>query len=296
MSARPTTYSKRAAYAVATIIAALLALPGVAAAAVTIQRVDGNPNCASVGAGLRELKLEPVNSRTLSDGKLIVSTDVKGRFFDWTADRGVDVVIVKGGPNASIYRYSPEATGGQGLSAPMNGNQPYGLSHISFCWDEDPPPPPPCTPGGPQTMPDGTPCTPPPPCTPGGSQTKPDGTPCTPPPPCTPGGSQTKPDGKPCNPPGPCTPGGPQTMPDGKSCTPPPPCTPGGPQTMPDGRPCTPPPPPNNPPVQTTPPTLPTSPIQTTEPSETESPTSSSIPPIITREPTGGSTFTQTPG
>jgi hypothetical protein len=48
----------------------------------------------------------------------------------------VDAVIVKGGPNANVYRYSEE-TSDTNLRAPINesNGQPYGLSHISFCYD-----------------------------------------------------------------------------------------------------------------------------------------------------------------
>ncbi|HKX68369.1 MAG TPA: hypothetical protein VJN29_14215, partial [Intrasporangium sp.] len=81
--------------------------------------------------------------------------------FDWTSNIGVDVVIVKGGPKANVYTYPFESLGDTGLTAPINpaNGQPYGLSHISFCYDVETPttttPPPPTT----------TTTTPPPPTT-----------------------------------------------------------------------------------------------------------------------------------
>src|SRR5688572_3770378 len=103
--------------------------------------VPGNPSCP---AGLTELKIEPVADGTYTDGTLTVTIDVRdtaaGPVFDFTANIGVDTVIVKGGPNANIYNYSPEATSDTGLHAPVNDSNGkyFGLSHISFCYDVDP--------------------------------------------------------------------------------------------------------------------------------------------------------------
>src|SRR3712207_7533499 len=44
---------------------------------------------------------------------LSVVTTASGAHFDWTATSGIDAVIVKGGPNANVYRYSPQATSGR---------------------------------------------------------------------------------------------------------------------------------------------------------------------------------------
>ena len=101
--------------------------------------VEGNPKCADLGIP-NELKVEPPATGTYGDGKLEVFVDVNGKFFDWnttqSSQEAVDAVIVKGGPNANVYSYD-EATADSGLSAPMNpkNGQPYGLSHISFCYD-----------------------------------------------------------------------------------------------------------------------------------------------------------------
>ena len=66
-----------------------------------------------------------------------VTTD--GVNFDWSSTLGMDAVIAKGGPNANAYVYDPpaESFGDTGLHSPINPNngQPFGLSHISFCYD-----------------------------------------------------------------------------------------------------------------------------------------------------------------
>jgi hypothetical protein len=60
--------------------------------------------------------------------------------FDWSSTFGIDAVIVKGGPSANVYTYNPESTGDTNLVTPTNpkNEKPYGLSHISFCFDVDP--------------------------------------------------------------------------------------------------------------------------------------------------------------
>ena len=110
--------------------------------------VDGNPTCGDLapeGATWIELKVEPVEDGTFSDGTLTVTIDVMdtddGPVFDWTSNIGVDAVFVKGGPNGTLYLYDPpaESTGDTGLHAPVNPNNDkfFGLSHVSFCYDED---------------------------------------------------------------------------------------------------------------------------------------------------------------
>ena len=122
------------------------ALPGGAGAAVERPsthvdptEVSGNVRCPE---GLTELKVEPVADGTFTDDTLTVTIDVRdtaeGQVFDWTSNIGVDVVIVKGGPNSNVYTYDPESTGDTGLHAPeVPSGEFAGLSHISFCYDED---------------------------------------------------------------------------------------------------------------------------------------------------------------
>jgi hypothetical protein len=103
--------------------------------------VSGNPTCASLGLGEYELKVEGGSSfnGTFALGPFsgVTVSGSDGVYFTWSAELGVDAVIVKGGPNANVYTYSPEATSGTGLHSPLNtsNGKPYGLSHISFCYD-----------------------------------------------------------------------------------------------------------------------------------------------------------------
>ncbi|HEX6206877.1 MAG TPA: DUF5979 domain-containing protein [Actinomycetota bacterium] len=113
--------------------------PGATSAnGVTPTFVEGNPSCP---AGTTELKVEPPAAGQYTDGTLIVNmttsdTPPNGSI-GWTSNIGIDYVIVKGGPNASLYSYSPESTGDSGLTSPFNPNngQYYGVSHVSFCYD-----------------------------------------------------------------------------------------------------------------------------------------------------------------
>ena len=236
MSATPTPSLSRRALALGVVLTTFAATPAVASATGTgPERIDGNPRCPD---GMRELKLDPVpqGTTTFTDGTLSVTVAVSGRRFTWTASQGVDVVLAKGGPMANSYTYSPEATSGGWLQPPTNASngQPYGISHITVCYDSaqdvpPPPPPAPCEQGGPTTKPDGEPCvTPPPPapCEEGGATTMPNGEPCEPvvdePGPCEEGGATTMPNGEPCEPvePGPCEAGGSMTRPNGEPCVP----------------------------------------------------------------------------
>jgi LPXTG-motif cell wall-anchored protein len=110
--------------------------------------VDGNPTCGDLapeGSSWIEFKVEPVADGTFTDGMLSVTIDVSdtpdGPVFSWTSNIGVDAVFVKGGPNGTLYLYDPpaESTGDTGLHAPVNpaNGKFFGLSHVSFCYDED---------------------------------------------------------------------------------------------------------------------------------------------------------------
>ncbi len=100
-----------------------------------------NPTCAGLGLGEFEFKLEggllQSGSYPIGDGGNSVTITTDGTYFDWSASLGIDAVIAKGGPGASVYQYAPEANSATGLSAPTNPNTtiPYELSHISFCYD-----------------------------------------------------------------------------------------------------------------------------------------------------------------
>ena len=111
--------------------------------------VGNNATCGQLapeGANWTELKVDPVEDGTFTDGTLTVTIEVTGftdddepQVFDWTSNIGVDAVFVKGGPGGLLYVYDPESTGDTGLHAPVNPNNDkfFGLSHVSFCYDKD---------------------------------------------------------------------------------------------------------------------------------------------------------------
>ena len=119
-------------------LAAGLAIPGPAAATdVTPVFVPGNPSCTSLGYAFG-YKVDPPNAGTYSiDGINTVTVTRNGAYFDWSSTIGMDAVISKGGPNANVYVYNPERISDTGLHSPINPNNgnPFGLSHIEFCFD-----------------------------------------------------------------------------------------------------------------------------------------------------------------
>jgi hypothetical protein len=129
------------AVAVSTVVASLLIAPLASGASVPPTVVSGNPSCSYFqDPALAELKVEPVATGDYTDGTLHVHLAVSGKSFDWSADRSVRGVIVKGGPQgANVYDYgNPGALSDTGLKAPGNG----GLSHVSFCYNPNGAPPP----------------------------------------------------------------------------------------------------------------------------------------------------------
>jgi uncharacterized repeat protein (TIGR01451 family) len=118
-----------------TVLAVLLVAPAAHATgpSVTPEVVLGNPKCADFGL-TAITKFDPVNSGT-KDG--ITLTKYDDLYFKWTSTVAVDWVIVKGGPNANVYKYPIDAFADDGLSAPINpaNGKPYGLSHVEFCTD-----------------------------------------------------------------------------------------------------------------------------------------------------------------
>ncbi|HEX2622190.1 MAG TPA: hypothetical protein VHL11_18660 [Phototrophicaceae bacterium] len=100
--------------------------------------VAGNPKCADLFPGTTELKIDPPVGGIASDGTLTVNViNLTDTTFDFTANIGVDAVIVKGGPNSNVYTYIPETLGDTGMITATNPNndKPYSISHISFCYD-----------------------------------------------------------------------------------------------------------------------------------------------------------------
>lgn len=123
------------------------ALP-VGAAKVAPEFVSGNPTCQDLGYlyGFR-IDTDP-NSGTYTDPATGVTIQITnnnsgdGTLDAWSATLngdpfGIDAVTMKGGPNANVYRYNPEATSDTNLVTPTNPNTgtPYGISHVDFCFD-----------------------------------------------------------------------------------------------------------------------------------------------------------------
>jgi hypothetical protein len=118
----------------------------VSAASVTPTPIDdGNPTCAEFGSW-DEVKADPPANAVFSDGTLTVtisnfvqsSSGTPGSF-DWSSNIGVDAVFVKAGNDKHhLYVYAPESMGDTDLG-PQSGTG-NGISHISFCYDDDPAP------------------------------------------------------------------------------------------------------------------------------------------------------------
>ena len=133
-------------------VAALFAMASVGAArastvAPTVQL--GNVNsCADVAPGTHGITIDsPSGSGTFNDGTLTGSYAVSGGLttFAWTSDTvPVNVVVVKGGPDANVYDYGAGALGDEGLVSPDNGgaNVPA-ISHVLLCYGRPVPPTPP---------------------------------------------------------------------------------------------------------------------------------------------------------
>lgn len=102
----------------------------------------GNATCSS---GTALLKLDPVTNgtHTLSDGSKVIISNYNGTTFDWAIhadslhDIDASVVLVKGGPATMAYFYGTLEDYDTRLTAPINPNngRPYGISHVSFCFD-----------------------------------------------------------------------------------------------------------------------------------------------------------------
>lgn len=114
-------------------------IPRATAASVEPIWVDRNPRCTDLGYvyGLKFDYPEDSTGGTYPIGTGTVTWSTDGTYVDWSSTFGIDAVIVKGGPNANLYAYSPESFGDDKLVSPTNpsNNKPYGLSHVEFCFD-----------------------------------------------------------------------------------------------------------------------------------------------------------------
>src|SRR3989344_1408331 len=107
--------------------------------------VPDNPICQELGYEF-EAKIDPADPGTttlavIGFGTTTIVVVADDKTFDWSSTFGIDAVIAKGGPDANVYVYDPpaESFGDTGLHAPINeaNDQPFGISHVSFCYDSD---------------------------------------------------------------------------------------------------------------------------------------------------------------
>lgn len=128
---------------IAVLAVAGLSLQGTPVSAATVEPdfVPGNPTCEVLGYDFGyKPQPEPPPSGTYTFPGTSYSVEITsdGTYFDWTSTLGIDAVIVKGGPNANVYRYDPpaEAFSDTGLHSPTNASGGYAaISHIEFCYD-----------------------------------------------------------------------------------------------------------------------------------------------------------------
>ena len=104
---------------------------------------NAQDEAAQVGAFNYAYKIESVNNgvyvATFPDGhtNTITISNYDGTHFDWSSEIPISAVIVKGGTAVNIFYYDPAAARDALLYAPINPNteMPYGLSHVTFCWN-----------------------------------------------------------------------------------------------------------------------------------------------------------------
>lgn len=103
------------------------------------QFVAGNPTCVGLGYDLEfKLNFDPGSGTyEVDDTRWVKITKTGSTELSWESNFGIDAVIMKGGPNANVYVYEPEAVTDSGLTPPINptNGSPYGISHVSFCYD-----------------------------------------------------------------------------------------------------------------------------------------------------------------
>jgi hypothetical protein len=83
------------------------------------------------------LNVDPPATGTFDEGTLTIVVTRVDESFDWeSVTSPVEAVIVTGGPNANVYAFDPPSMGDTELLAPINpeNQQPYGLSHMDFCF------------------------------------------------------------------------------------------------------------------------------------------------------------------
>jgi len=140
--------------AVLALIAGVFAAPRAVAASVAPVFMPGNPSCSELGYafGFKPSgpggESDPTGTWTVTytafgethSFTITVTENASQDGVDWTSQFPIDAVIVKGGPNANVYLYAPPSNGDRDLVTPTNENNdtPYGLSHVDFCFGNDP--------------------------------------------------------------------------------------------------------------------------------------------------------------
>jgi hypothetical protein len=136
--------ARRTGILAALLAVAALALPAFASASsVTPTRMEGNPTCADLNKDWKQLKVDGVPAnQTYSNADISVTISNVGgdQTFDWTANHGIDAVMVKASTLVDVYTYDPESFGDTLLDSPGK----YAISHINFCYDDGDPTPPTC--------------------------------------------------------------------------------------------------------------------------------------------------------
>jgi hypothetical protein len=117
------------------------------AAAVAPTVHPGNVNsCADIEPGTHGVTIEaPTGHGGFDDGTLSGAYTVSNdeTTFEWASSTvPVSFVVIKGGTDANVYRYS-DAMSDSGLVSPANnGDKLPAISHVLLCYSEQPPPPP----------------------------------------------------------------------------------------------------------------------------------------------------------
>lgn len=114
------------------------------------EEVRGSPSCSDYTNGGTEFIvtgsewLHDDDNGRYTDGTFVVDlvfypTD-PGWLFDWSANLDVDVVVAKGGSNASVYVFDPALSSHTGLHGPFNDTDGrwYLANYISFCYQMPP--------------------------------------------------------------------------------------------------------------------------------------------------------------
>lgn len=106
------------------------------------QLLEGNiSSCAqagSTGLGI-STNTAPVDGQAyaIGNGTITFTYNPPGqdKLIDWAATIPIDLVVIKGGPNANGYFYVPPAMADSGLHAPNNDSgSPAGVSHAVACY------------------------------------------------------------------------------------------------------------------------------------------------------------------